>query len=126
VGLSANLGQTSGGRPAPPRPGRTERIRYDEVVITGEILATLRRRVGRTQADVAAAAGIPASVLSAYERGRREPSLANAARIIDALGYSVKFDLVLDPGEQARRLHDVLDLAEALPYRPRRLASARR
>ena len=90
------------------------------------MLATLRRRVGRTQAEVAQAVGIPASVLSAYERGRREPSLANASRIVDALGYSVKFDFVLDPAEQARRLHDVLELADALPYRPRPLAMARR
>jgi transcriptional regulator with XRE-family HTH domain len=95
-------------------------------VITGETLATLRRRVGRTQVELAVATGIPASVLSAYERGRRQPSLANASRIIEALGYSVKFDLVLDPAEQARRLRDVLELAEALPYRPRPLASARR
>jgi transcriptional regulator with XRE-family HTH domain len=95
-------------------------------MMTGDILATLRRRAGRTQADVAEAVGIPASVLSAYERGRRQPSLANASRIIDALGYSVKFDFVLNPAEQARRLHDVLDLAEALPYKPRPLASARR
>ncbi len=95
-------------------------------MITGDTLATLRRRAGRTQSEVAVAAGIPASVLSAYERGRRQPSLANASRIIDVLGFAVKFDFVLDPAEQARRLHDVLELAEALPYRPRPLASARR
>jgi len=95
-------------------------------MITGEVLLTLRRRARRSQGDVAAATGIPASVLSAYERGRRQPSLANAARILDTLGYSVKFDLVLDPAEQARRLHDVLELAEALPYEPRPLATARR
>ena len=95
-------------------------------MITGELLATLRHRTGRLQVDVATAAGIPASVLSAYERGRRQPSLAAAARIIDVLGYAVKFDFVLDPAEQARRLSDVLQLAEALPYRARPLASARR
>lgn len=95
-------------------------------MFTGELLADLRRRVGRTQADVAAAVGIPAPVLSAYERGRRQPGLAVASRIIDTLGFSVKFDLVLDPAEQARRLSDVLALAEALPYAPRPLASARR
>jgi len=95
-------------------------------VITGDVLASLRRRAGRTQSDVAEATGIPASVLSAYERGRRQPSLTNASRIIDALGYSVKFDFVLDPAVQARRLREVLELAEALPYEPRLLASARR
>ncbi len=49
-----------------------------------------------------------------------------ASRIIEALGYAVKFDFVLDPSEQARRLHEVLELAEALPYEPRPLAAARR
>ncbi len=75
---------------------------------------------------MAAAVGIPATVLSAYERGRREPSLAAASRIVDALGYSVKFEFVLDPLEQAGRLRDVLELADALPSRPRPLATARR
>ena len=95
-------------------------------MITGDTLATLRRRTGRSQAEVAAAVGIPATVLSAYERGRREPGLSVASRIIDALGYSVKLDFVLDPAQQARRLSAVLTLAEALPYRPRPLARARR
>ncbi len=94
-------------------------------MISGEVLAALRHRVGKTQAELADATGIPASVLSAYERGRRQPSLATASRIIEALSYAVKFELVADPAEQARRLHDVLELAEALPYRPRPLARAR-
>jgi transcriptional regulator with XRE-family HTH domain len=94
-------------------------------MISGDVLRTLRRRTGLTQREVAASAGIPASVLSAYERNRRMPSLAAASQVIEALGYSVKFDFVLDPAEQARRLCEVLDLAEALPYRPRPLASAR-
>lgn len=95
-------------------------------MITGDTLAILRRRAGRTQAEVAAATGIPTSVLSAYERGRRQPSMANASRIVDSLGYAVKFDFVLDPTEQGRRLREVLELAEALPYEPRPMASARR
>jgi len=95
-------------------------------MISGDVLASLRRRAGRTQAEVAASTGIPTSVISAYERGRRQPSLTVASRIVDALGYAVKFDFVLDPAEQARRLREVLDLADALPYRPRPLAAARR
>ena len=95
-------------------------------MLTGDTLAMLRRRTGRTQADLAASVGIPATVLSAYERGRRQPSIAIASRIVETLGYAIKFDFVLDPAEQARRLAEVLALAEALPYRPRPLASARR
>lgn len=94
--------------------------------MTGEVLLSLRRRAHRTQTEVAAAVGIPASVLSAYERGRRQPGLAIASRIVAALGYAVKFDFVLDPAEQARRLREVLELADALPYRPRPLAAAQR
>ncbi len=45
--------------------------------------------------------------------------------MIDALGYSVKFDFVLDPAEQARRPRDVLQLAEALPCHPRPFDSTR-
>jgi transcriptional regulator with XRE-family HTH domain len=95
-------------------------------MVNGQDLRLLRARTGRTQVDVAAAVGITPSVLSAYERGRRQPSIVAASRVIDALGYSVKFDFVLDPSEQARKLREVLELAEALPYRPRPLAMARR
>lgn len=95
-------------------------------MLDGAVLRTLRLRTGRSQADVATAAGVPASVLSAYERGRRQPSLAIAGRIIDVLGYRVEFVRRLDPAVQARKLEDVLTLAEQLPYRPRPMATARR
>lgn len=95
-------------------------------MISGHTLRELRCRTGRTQADVAAAVGIPASVLSAYERDRRQPGLEVAGRIIDALGYRIEFVPRLDPAVQARKLVDVLLLADQLPHRPRPLATARR
>lgn len=97
-------------------------------MLSGTTLRSLRQRTGRTQAEVAAATHIPASVLSAYERGRRQPALETAGRIIEALGYRVEFVPItqLDPERQARRLVEVLTLADALPYRPRPLAQARR
>lgn len=94
-------------------------------MISGATLRELRLRAGRKQADVAAAAGIPASVLSAYERGHREPGLQAVSRIIDALGLQVRFVPQLDAEEQGRILVQVLELAEALPYEPRPLAKAR-
>jgi transcriptional regulator with XRE-family HTH domain len=94
--------------------------------LDGETLRRLRLRTGRTQADVAAAVGIPATVLSAYERGRRQPGVATASRIVDELGYRIVLEEQLDPQVQAKRLVDVLGLAEALPYRPRPLARPRR
>lgn len=90
-----------------------------------ELLRSLRARTGRTQVEVARAAGIPATVLSAYERGRREPSFAAVAHLIEVLGYRLECVARLDPTEQGRKLVEVLELAEALPYEPRELAHAR-
>ncbi len=95
-------------------------------MISGTDLRELRLRTGRSQRDVAAAVGLPATVLSAYERDRRQPGVDVASRIIRALGFKVRFVPALDPQVQSRRLEEVLRLAEALPYRPRPLAKARR
>ena len=95
-------------------------------MLTHHALRDLRLRAGLTQREVARRVGLPDTVLSAYERGRRQPSLDTAGRIIDAIGFDVRFTPRLDPDIQARRLVEVLTLAEALPYRPRPLATARR
>ena len=94
--------------------------------MSGPTLLTLRRRSGQTQAQVAAATGIPVTVLSAYERGRRQPGIDAVARIVAALGFRVEFVPSTTPAIRARRLEEVLSLAGALPYRPRPMAKARR
>jgi transcriptional regulator with XRE-family HTH domain len=94
-------------------------------VTVGDQLRALRLRSGRSQADVAAAAGLPASVLSAYERNRRQPAADTAAHIAACLGYRLTFSRLPDPSVQADRLVEVLDLAEALPFRPRPQGRAR-
>lgn len=95
-------------------------------MFAGPTLRSLRRRAGLTQAQVAAATGIPVTVISAYERGRRQPGLDAAARIVQALGFRVEFVPTASPEVRGRRLVQALELAEALPYRPRPLAVARR
>ena len=95
-------------------------------MISGSDLGRLRRRAGRTQRWVAEAVGVSATAVSAYERGRREPGIETATRIIVALGYRIELVPLLDPEVQASRLEQVLTLAEALPYRPAPLATARR
>jgi len=95
-------------------------------VLTGQTLREFRHRAGLTQVEVARRVGIPATVLSAYECGRRQPSVETAGRLIDAMGFDVTFRARLDPEVQGRRLVEVLTLAEALPYRPRPLGTARR
>jgi len=95
-------------------------------MIDGAVLRELRIAAGRTQADIAAAVGIPVTVLSAYERGRRQPGVEVASRIVDAIGYRIRLTPKPDLARQGRRLADVLRLAEALPFTPRPLARARR
>ena len=94
-------------------------------MLTGATLRELRVKAGLTQAEVGRRVGIPATVVSAYECGRRQPSLEVAGRIIEAIGFEARFVRVLDDEVQRRKLVEVLTLAEALPYRPRPLAKAR-
>ena len=95
-------------------------------MMSGNTLRTLRRQRGLTQAHVAAVTGIPVTVLSAYERGRRQPGLDAAVRVVEALGFRIEFVPTSSPAVRGRRLEEALSLAEALPYRPRPPASARR
>jgi transcriptional regulator with XRE-family HTH domain len=52
----------------------------------GHALRYLRILSGRKQFEVAEVAGITRAMLSAYERGSREPSLTTLTKILDALG----------------------------------------
>jgi transcriptional regulator with XRE-family HTH domain len=86
------------------------------------LVARLREGSGLSQTELARRSGLDRSVLSAYEHGRRQPSVGALARIAAAAGM----ELDLTPARNAaadehagRILAQVLDLAEALPYRPR-------
>jgi transcriptional regulator with XRE-family HTH domain len=85
-----------------------------------------RRRAGLTQARLAAAAGTSQASISAYEAGRKQPSVATLGRLLEACGARLE---VRPPTHQrtraqleraGRHLSEVVALAEALPYRPRR------
>lgn len=91
--------------------------------VASELLAEMRRESGLSQAELARRTGIQRSVLSAYEHGRRQPSVTALARIAGAAGFEVRVspasdDLALD--QAGNILAQVLDLAELLPYHPRR------
>jgi transcriptional regulator with XRE-family HTH domain len=90
----------------------------------------VRLRAGLTQAELARRAGTSQPVISAYEHGRRDPTVQTLTRLLAAAGA----DLVLrapergaadvppplDLEEHNRRLLDVLSLADAIPTRNRR------
>ena len=83
------------------------------------LLRTARTRAGLTQRALAAAAGTSQSAVAAIEAGRKQPTVATLERLLRAAGT----ELVPAESEhaallrRARRLEDVLHLAEALPFR---------
>lgn len=94
----------------------------DSDLVAGRLIARIRRDSGLSQAELARRSGLQASVLSAYEHGRRQPSVAALAR----LAAAADLELSLAPAaerlasEQAGEiLAQVLDLAEQIPARPR-------
>lgn len=52
-----------------------------------------RRRAGLTQAELAVRAGVTQSVISAYESGRRQPSVPALYSLVDATGLEMTIDL---------------------------------
>jgi transcriptional regulator with XRE-family HTH domain len=95
--------------------------------VAGKLIAEIRSRGSLNQAELARAAGMTRSVVNAYERGRRQPGVDALARLASAAGMRLRLareePLMLDPQRAGRILEQVLELAEALPYRrPGRLA----
>lgn len=83
----------------------------------GALLRRARDAAGLTQGDLAERAGVPQSVLSAYERDRRQPSADALIRILDAAGYRLKLVPRVDEARAGRMLVDLLALADRLPSR---------
>lgn len=80
------------------------------------------RQSGLSQAELARRAGLPRSVVNAYLHGRREPGVDTIARLAAAAGVELTVTPRKSPlnHERAGRiLVQVLELAEALPFRPR-------
>ncbi len=81
-----------------------------------------REWAGMSQRQLAALAGTSGPAISLYESGDRVPRVDTLRRIVRATGAELTIAVELDghrpdPADNARRLRDVLDLAEALPQR---------
>ncbi len=79
-------------------------------------------RSGLSQAELARRACMPRSVVNAYVRGKREPGADALARLAAAGGFDLTLssrEPPVDPARASKILVQVLELAEALPYRPK-------
>lgn len=86
------------------------------------LIDEILRGSGLSQAELARRAGIPRSVLNVYLRGHREPGADTLLRIVSAAGFDLELGRrrsPVDPERASRILLQVLELAEALPFRPR-------
>jgi transcriptional regulator with XRE-family HTH domain len=82
----------------------------------------IRMQSGLSQAELARRAGLPRSVVNAYVKGTREPGVETLSRLAAAGGLELKLDRrkpPVDADRAGRLLVQVLELAEALPFRPR-------
>lgn len=87
-----------------------------------DLIREIQLRSGLSQAELARRAGMPRSVLNVYLRGRREPGAEALLRLAGAGGLDLQLEERRPPvdAERAGRiLVQVLELAEALPFRPR-------
>jgi uncharacterized protein len=90
--------------------------------VARELIVHARRTSGLSQAELARRSGVPQSVLSAYEHGRRQPSVAALARLLRAAGLELEVSPLSDADALDRAgkvLIDVLELADRLPSKPR-------
>lgn len=77
---------------------------------------------GFSQAELARRSGLPRSVVNAYLKGSREPGAEALARLAAAGGFELRLgrsEPPVDAERAGRLLVQVLELAEALPFRPR-------
>jgi transcriptional regulator with XRE-family HTH domain len=66
-------------------------------------------------------AGVPRSVVCAYEHGRRQPGADALTRLLAAVGYRLELApcSAVDADKVAQQLPELLALADALPSRRR-------
>lgn len=85
---------------------------------SGELLRDVRRRAGLSQNELARRSGVAATLISAYENGRRVPGGDALLRLIEACGGSLDVTTSVDRGRAAAaQLEQVAALAMALPRR---------
>ncbi|MBS1837622.1 MAG: helix-turn-helix transcriptional regulator [Actinobacteria bacterium] len=95
------------------------------------LIRMARRQAGFTQAELAARAATSQAAISAYESGRRSPSVETLTRVLEAAGCELRMRLVQpDNHDRTRRIAEALlppaELKEFTDREHRRASRARR
>ena len=65
------------------------------------LLQLARLKTGMSQRELAERAGVPATMISAYERDQRQPTLATLLRLLRAAGFDLRLHLAAyDPHDE--------------------------
>jgi transcriptional regulator with XRE-family HTH domain len=85
-------------------------------------IRSARERAGLSKRELARRARTSPAAVIAYESGARDPTVGTLRRLLAATGTDLEVAPTRrpDPHQAAARLEQVLDLADALPYRPER------
>jgi predicted nucleotidyltransferase/DNA-binding XRE family transcriptional regulator len=67
--------------------------RYRHAMDAGSLLREARCRAGLSQAELARRAEVPQSVVSEYERGKRQPAVQTLSRLVAATGHQLTLGL---------------------------------
>ena len=87
---------------------------------SARLLVQARTAAGLTQRQLARRAGVPQPLISAYERGRRQPGADMLLRLLRATGHEVQLRSTVEASrEAAAKLEQVCAMAMALPARDR-------
>ena len=68
-------------------------------ITAAEVLKDARLRAGLTQSDLSRKARVTQSVISAYESGRRDPSMRTLNKLISATGFALDIGLKNRPAK---------------------------
>jgi transcriptional regulator with XRE-family HTH domain len=61
--------------------------------LSSALLQLARLKAGLTQRELAGRAGVPVTMISAYERDQRQPTLATLLRLLRAAGFDLRLHL---------------------------------
>jgi transcriptional regulator with XRE-family HTH domain len=87
--------------------------KYDVApTLAAGLIRLARAKAGMTQAELGAVAGVDQQVISAYETGRREPTMPTLTRLLAAAGFEMRIQLApVDDHDDS-----ILEYLDRLPH----------